>query len=421
MASIFRTRGHLDPKRDANIFVPRPEGATILKMIREDVVAAYVALLGSRQTGKTSLLYYIRAALRQTPGYVSALVDLSPLDGQKDEAECYRYICRELLTELAPVVAVTEEDRYRLLETTGPIAFRLFLSEVAKKTPQARITILLDEIGALQASIGDHLFSVLRSIFSSKDKEGEREFQKYFFVFAGAVDLFHLTAGQVSPLNICERIYLTDLDLSGVKFLLDNFADLRVQVDPGVAEGLYAWTGGHPYLSQRLCAVIEGWMSKSKRRRRIIPATVDAAATEVLSGDDHLAHLLGQLSRDAEAFAWLRRFMQEDKKVRFSRVSPVIARLELIGAIKNQDGFCALRNRIYEETLRSYLEQAATATAQMDVEALRRLLDIHRRNLFQLEETRAKLGLEAPPSLINRIADEEAAIKRLAEQLGEER
>jgi len=389
-------------------------------MIREDIVAAYVALLGSRQTGKTSLLYQIRASLRQTPGYVAALVDLSPLDGQNDEAECYRYICRELLTELTPVLTIPEEDRRHLLETASPISFRLFLSEVARKTPKARITVLLDEIGALQTDIGDHFFSVLRSVFSSKDKESEREFQKYFFVFAGAVDLFQLTAGQVSPLNICERVYLTDLDLSGIKFLLGNFARLRAEVEPGVAERLYAWTGGHPYLSQRLCAVIEGWLGGHKRQRRLIPATIDAAAMEVLGGDDHLAHLLGQLNRDAEAFAWLRRFMQQDGKVRFSRVSPVIARLELIGAIRNQEGFCALRNRIYEEALRSYMEQAVITTPQADVAALRRLLDIHRRNLFQLEETRAKLGLEAPPSLLNRIADEEAAIKRLAEQLGEE-
>ncbi len=447
MTDIFHTRGHLDPQRDAAIFAPRPEGEDILRMVRQSMVSSYIALMGPRQTGKTSLLYQIKARLQKTPGYATALLDLSPLEGHTDESECYRYICRQILGEVGNLIPMTDEERKRLANTSKAVDFRGFLSEGAKRVTQARLVVLLDEIGALNPKIADRFFSILRSIFSSRDKESEREFQKYIFIFAGAIDLFQLTAEVVSPLNICERVYLGDLDLAGVRFLVRNLQRLEARVSPGTAARVYDWAGGHPYLTQRICSILEHQLNREAgelgsggaeepggredgetgeiapqsaiRTLKCTPAQVDAAAAALLAGDDNLAYVLKQLQRYPEGFAWIRRFIRRGQKIRFSRVNPTQARLELMGIIKSVDGFCAVRNRLYEVTLSSYLEDAAAPTEDADVETLRRQLALHRHNLFQLEETRAKMGLDARSELLNRIADEEAEIKRIKERLGE--
>ena len=55
-----------------------------------------------------------------------------------------------------------------------------------------------------------------------------------------------------------------------------------------------------------------------------------------------------------------------------------------------------------------------------DVESIKKLLDIHRRNLNHLQEQRAKYGeLAVPLSLINEITEQEAAIEQLTAQLGQ--
>ncbi len=454
MTDIFHTRGHLDPQRDAAIFAPRPEGEDILRMVRQSMVSSYIALMGPRQTGKTSLLYQIKARLQKTPGYATALLDLSPLEGQTDESECYRYICRQLLGEVGNLIPMTDEERKRLANTSEAVDFRGFLSEGAKRVTQARLVVLLDEIGALNPKIADRFFSILRSIFSSRDKESEREFQKYIFIFAGAIDLFQLTAEVVSPLNICERVYLGDLDLAGVRFLVRNLQRLEARVSPGTAARVSAWAGGHPYLTQRICSILEHQLNREAgetgsqgveelgswgdgetgagtpqsdirapqsaiRTLKCTPAKVDAAAAALLAGDDNLAYVLKQLQRYPEGFAWIRRFIRRGQKVRFSRVNPTQARLELMGIIKGVDGYCAVRNRLYEVVLSSYLEDAAVPMEDADVETLRRQLASHRSNLSRLEETRAKMGLDARPALLNEIAHEEAEIKRIKERLGE--
>ena len=53
--------------------------------------------------------------------------------------------------------------------------------------------------------------------------------------------------------------------------------------------------------------------------------------------------------------------------------------------------------------------------------SLRRQLAIHKRNLNHLKEQLAKYGqMDAPPYLLNRIADEEVEIQHLEKQLNEE-
>lgn len=54
-----------------------------------------------------------------------------------------------------------------------------------------------------------------------------------------------------------------------------------------------------------------------------------------------------------------------------------------------------------------------------EIIALRRRLAIHRRNLYTLEEQKAKYGLDVPLRIINEIAEQEEAIAQIEVRLGE--
>src|SRR5512143_898481 len=91
--TIFKTRGPLDPVTDSAICVQRPELDQLLRAAQAPAIDAYLAILSSRQTGKTTLLYQLRARLRPR-GYGVVLIDLAVARNQA-EAELYRYVASE--------------------------------------------------------------------------------------------------------------------------------------------------------------------------------------------------------------------------------------------------------------------------------------------------------------------------------------
>jgi len=164
------------------------------------------------------------------------------------------------------------------------------------------------------------------------------------------VDLYGLTYGTNSPLNICEKIYLQDLAEADVSRLVGLFRTIGVTVPQEAPGRIYALTGGHPYLTMRLCALLEG-----ARAKRLGPEQIEAAAEELLVEDDNLHHLVRELERLPQARRRLADIVLGGQQIPFSRVDPVLGSLEMIGAIKPAQP-CQVRNRLYERALRPYLE-----------------------------------------------------------------
>ncbi len=78
--------------------------------------------------------------------------------------------------------------------------------------------------------------------------------------------------------------------------IVGEFARLGATVDAAAAERVYEWAGGHPYLTTRLCALME-----DAGVAQVTPAAVDRAAEQILVEDDNLRHVIRELEgRPAE-------------------------------------------------------------------------------------------------------------------------
>ena len=339
---IFKTKGPLDPVQDREVLVERREVWQVLRLATQPGVHSYAAVLGPRQTGKTTLLYHARALLAERDCAV-AFVDLSPLENRQEE-DCYRFVCRQIISDLGGQLRLSKQAREQLEEVTGPIGFRSFLWEVAQRSRTSRLVIMLDEARAIPASISSAFFGTIRSVFTSRRKENEQAFEKYVFILAGATELYELTSGENSPLNICEKVYLQDLDAEEVWKLVSNLKSLGCRLDRKASDHLYAQTRGHPYLVQRICSLLE---------LRQVPAltvpAIDEAIAEVLAGDDNLEHIARQLERDRPARELLHKIVDR-RDIPFSRVDPVMSRLSMIGVIASSSPV-VIRNPIYERAL----------------------------------------------------------------------
>ncbi|NLD73087.1 MAG: CHAT domain-containing protein, partial [Chloroflexi bacterium] len=348
----FKTRGPLTAESDAELLIDRPELRRALRLAQQPSVTQYVAVLSARQMGKTTLLLRLVDLLGEA--YPCVFIDLSVLRGQKP-GECYRFVAARLVEELR---RATGDASLADLDpgVTNAVDWLELLSRLAKTINTPRILILLDEVGALSAEASDSFFNAVRTVFT-QGRGLRSELAKYLFVFSGAVDLYGLTYGTNSPLNICEKIYLQDLSPADVGRLVGLFRSIGVSVPKEAPERIYALTGGHPYLTMRLCALLE-----QHRAKRLGPEQIEAAAEELLVEDDNLHHLVRELERLPQARQRLAEIVLDGAQIPFSRVDPVLAALEMIGAIKPSQP-CQVRNHLYERSLRPYLEGQARRTA----------------------------------------------------------
>ncbi|MBN1933685.1 MAG: CHAT domain-containing protein, partial [Anaerolineae bacterium] len=364
----FKTTGPLDDTQDRAIYVERPEQEAILSEVRKPEIDAYLALLGSRQTGKTTLLYRVYGQLKRA-GEAVAFLDLSAYRAP-NTAQSYAHAATKIWDELQATLSsdagAGHPKALRALAAAvdGPVRFREFLLQLARQCRGARIVILLDEVGAFMSNLG--FFETIRSIASSRGHESEQAFKKYLFVFSGAVDLHDLTTRQNSPLaNICKAIYLRDWEPRDTAKLVNLLAE-TAPVDAGVAAYVHAQTLGHPYLTSRLCDLVQ-----RARPKQIDRVEIDRALERMLEEDENLRYVTRELERYPEAADLLRAILLEDKRVPFSMINPQVARLFVIGAIRREthtetvDGVrrerahCAVRNSIYKRSLRDYFQVVA--------------------------------------------------------------
>jgi hypothetical protein len=340
---FFKTKGPLDPELDRDLYIPRPELEDLLHLCRQPMVYSYGALLSPRQTGKTTLLYQLSQQLQASLPVV--FIDLSVLRNQ-GEAACYHYVARKLCARLEPFLDVEAgqalPDRF---ETS--VDFLTFLERVAENARSSRIVVMLDEVGALSSESSDSFFNLLRTVFNVARGQGTL-LGKFLFIFCGAVDLYDLTFGANSPLNICEKIYLSDFSLADVERLVGNFRRFGLSPCDGMAEQVYGLTSGHPYLTMRLCSLLE-----REEPAVLTSQAVEQAADTLLQGDDNLQHVIRRLDRFPEAKARLYDILQREGEIPFSRNDTVLARLEMFGAIRG-DEVCHVRNQLYRRMLWRY-------------------------------------------------------------------
>ncbi len=342
---MFITYGPVEPE----LFIGREKELRNLERWIK-LVSNYVIVLGSRQTGKTSLLLKLRSLLQNR--YSFAFIDLQSFTGLSN-AQFYRSLCQEIKAQLGKVL-----DEPIDLGTTTGVDFLYFLSEISRISKVPRIIIMLDEMGGLSSENAHSIADTARSAFTQRQLK--IAFKKLVFIFSGATDMQKLMNGEVSPLkNITQQIYITDFSREEVEKLLRmGFEEGGITISKEVIDRIYHWTGGHPYLTQRLGSLIEDTLFDSPDMK-VDSSLVDSVVARLhREGDVNLQHImrhLGELS--PSDLAKVHEINSGRKPVRFSRTDPILERLELIGIIRaGEDGNCVIRNGIYNEAWnRSFL------------------------------------------------------------------
>lgn len=346
---FFVAGGPVAPERAC--YVPRACDQLLLERLR---AGEYCSIIAPRFSGKSSLVARSASRLR-ADGALAAVVDLSQLgsrDGSTEVGRWYYGLAYRVLRDLRLKFDLQAwwQDRLPL-----PPAQRLgeFFWEVVVGTTRAPVTIFLDDVdGVEQLDYANELFGVVRACFDAR--AGEPEYRRLAFVLLGTT-LPGGAAAQaaLSVADVCARIELPDFRFDEARPLAEG-----LELPPGDAERalyrVFYWTGGHPYLTQKLCQAVARNAARidgDEAVDRLVAARF--FARNVMTSETSMSRVLDSLDRAGKLARPALRLYRRIRRGRRPKVDPGNAEQELLrvcGLVSvTADRRLVVRNRIYAE------------------------------------------------------------------------
>jgi WD40 repeat protein len=404
-SSFYITGGTLP--RDAPSYIDRSADHNLLDALRR---SQFCYVLTSRQMGKSSLMVRTATRLRHE-GIPCLVLDLTAIGQNCTEAQWYdgllNYLAQQ--ADLEDQLDTFWEAHPRL----GPQQrFLLALQEVVLPACGGRLVLFIDEIDVVRSLTfnADGFFAAIRECYNRRSQD--RALEGLTFCLMGVAspsDLIRDT--RTTPFNIGVRIELTDFTIEEAqplakglgpnppapfsanpnRLLRDLGGDIKFSPFPasvaselgkgagglGLLSRILYWTGGHPYLTQRLClAVSEALASPTNNHRLPTTGLVDQLchqlflSDDVRTRDDNLLFVRERLLRsevDRASLLDLYRRVWLGKRLKYDETNALMEVLRLSGIVREERGYLRVRNRIYARVF----DRAWIATHMPDVEQQR--------------------------------------------------
>src|SRR5438128_2947990 len=285
-SSFYVTGGTL--RSDAPSYVERQADCDLDEGLRR---GEFCYILTSRQMGKSSLMVRTAARLREE-GVQVAILDLTAIGQNLTPEQWYGGLLRRLGRQIDPSGDLEEklddfwldEDRLgplqRWMAALDAVVLKHDRTENAKtrKSENAkwretdpegsdhqpstinhqpsRLVIFIDEIDAVRSLpfSTDEFFAAIRECYNRRT--GDPAFNQLTFCLLGVAtpsDLIRDT--RTTPFNIGKRIDLTDFTEAEAAPLAAGL-NRPPELGARLLQRILYWTGGHPYLTQRLCQAV---------------------------------------------------------------------------------------------------------------------------------------------------------------------
>ncbi|MBS9386576.1 MAG: AAA-like domain-containing protein [Dolichospermum sp. BR01] len=212
-------------------------------------------ILNSRQMGKSSLRVHTMKQLKEE-GIKCASVDLTRIGSHVTPSEWYGGLVSELLRGFGLSKKVNFGTWWREREFLPPKQ-RLseLIDDVLLTEFPGKIIIFIDEVDSiLRISFKDDFFAFIRACYNQR--ADNPEYQRLTFCLLGVATPSNLIADKNrTPFNIGRAIELNGFQLNEVESLMQGLEDIVTRPQAILAEVL-KWTGGQPFLTQKLCQLI---------------------------------------------------------------------------------------------------------------------------------------------------------------------
>ena len=333
--------------QDATTYTVRKADAEIFQAL---MAGDFCYVLNSRQMGKSSLRVQTMQRLTNA-GVACGCIDFTLIGKENIPIDMWYASLIVMLVGEFKLSGIFDEDSwFRETERIAPLlGFGKFIEEVLLEKITENIVIFFDEIDSIiKVEFKDDFFAFIRACYNKRAENPA--YNRLSFCLLGVATPSDLIQDkQRTPFNIGRDIELTGFTFEEAqKPLLPGLVG-RVDNPEAVLGEVLKWTGGQPFLTQKLCRLMvevgarHAVPVESVARSRIIDNWVAHDQPE------HLKTIRDRLLRNEERAGRLLGLYQQvlDRGSVVADGSEEQTELRLSGLVVQRDGCLRVNNRIY--------------------------------------------------------------------------
>lgn len=325
----------------------------------------YFIINRPRQYGKTTTLYTLERVLKNTGNYVVLNTSFEGVGDLFFTDE--KGFAQKLILHWADYASVDVPEWTEWLKSQSPKMSDLsdvsrLIREMVKKTDK-RVVLLIDEV---DKSSNNQLFISFLAMLRTNYLERNRFKTFHSVVLAGLHDIKSLKLKLRpdeeqkfnSPWNIAAD-FTVDMNLQVheiVPMLEEYSKDRQVSLDAkSIAETLFFYTSGYPFLVSKLCKIFDETMLPTKAEKNWTVADVETAVSQLVNENNtNFDSLAKNLENYPQLYALAQLIVVEAETIPFNPLDPTIS-LGLLHGIFAKNGGLKIHNRIYSEIIGNYM------------------------------------------------------------------
>ena len=321
-------------------------------------------ILNARQMGKSSLMIRMINHFRHE-GYKCAVIDLTDIVSRNlTEEQWYKGLALDLLRSFSLIRKVNIKSWWNdgldisPVQKFGKFLEDVILVEVNNEDDRAekKVIIFLDELDTiLDLSFPiDDFFALIRYCYNQRTINPESRYKNLTFAFFGVATPSELmTDTRRTPFNIGKAIQLESFKKHEAQPLLLGIAE-KFSNPQTVLQEILNWTGGQPFLTQKLC-----WLIRNEKTPIPVNGEIEWIENlvqekivdnwEAQDDPEHLKTIRDRIIKSPNSRKLLRLYQQllEQKEI-IPMSIPEEKELWLSGLVITQNGLLKIHNPIYE-------------------------------------------------------------------------
>lgn len=321
-------------------------------------------ILNSRQMGKSSLLVKVRHRLEQE-GYRCVTIDMTNIGSENvTPLQWYKGLVADLWSGFKLLGTVNLKTWWQEHEDLSLLQrLSCFIADVLLvQFPHEKLVIFIDEVDSILSLDFpvDDFFALIRYCYNQRATNPDYN-RLLFAIFGVATPSDLIQDRKRTPFNIGKAIELYGFELQEAEPLARGLV-VNVGNSQAVLREIFTWTGGQPFLTQKLCQLVVSTSLNMESGVLTIPPGAEAFWMENIvksriihnwewqDEPEHLRTIRDRLLRNARVTGRLLGIYQQLLQDTEIETDDSREQIELLlsGLVVKQQGYLKIKNPIYQ-------------------------------------------------------------------------